>query len=129
MAITITTSVSEIPFSRITQTVTTVTVAAGAATVDWSVGNKFKVILGNSGNTITLTNVPDASTAERAEIALVQPASGSAGTVTWAGPTFDWGTSGAPTLTTTNGAVDRVVFGNADASHVWGAVVGLGFSV
>ena len=87
-----------------------VTISSSAATVDWNNGNVQRVVLGNGGNTITLTN---AVSGGRYELIVVQPASSTAGTVTWAGTgnnTPKWPAATAPTLSATNSYQDIVSF-------------------
>ena len=97
------------------------TVAGGAVTVNWSLGNVHRLILGNNSNTVTLSNP---TSGLRGLIILVQPSSGAAGTVTFSPSVKTAGGAGI-TLTATNSAVDDVYLmydGTGTAYHAMAAL-------
>ncbi len=75
-------------------------------TLDWDNGNVQYIVLANGGQTFTFSNGKDGG---RYLLILKQPASSTAGTVTWPG-TVAWSGASAPTLTLTNGQVDIITF-------------------
>jgi hypothetical protein len=86
-----------------------VTLTSHSGTVDWNNGNCQRVVLDNAPCFITFVNAVDGG---RYDLVVVQPSSG-AGTVTWAGTgnnTPTWPSATAPTLSTTNNAVDVISF-------------------
>lgn len=67
----------------------------------------FGQLVGGS-NAVALSNFPTgASQARVLDLFIIQPASGGAGTVTWPA-NFFWPGGTAPTLSTTNGAIDHI---------------------
>jgi hypothetical protein len=70
-----------------------------------------------SGNTTAALYGIPGTRARRIELYIAQPASGSAGTITW--PTNVYFPGGAPTLSTTNGAIDRVRLTYVPSSGNW----------
>lgn len=83
------------------------TVAGGAATIDWSVSDRWYGTLASGVNTLTYTNVPAAGKNRVLMLRITQPASGSAGTVSW--PTGSLRPGGTdPALSAANGAIDVV---------------------
>lgn len=75
-------------------------------TLDWNNGNCQSILLASGAQTFTFAN-PKAG--GRYLLRLQQPASSSAGTVTWPG-NVHWSGAIAPVLTLTNGQVDIVTF-------------------
>jgi hypothetical protein len=75
--------------------------------INWVNGNTQFVQLVNGANSISLTG---AKPGGRYLLELKQPASGVAGTVTWADANVKWSAATAPTLTATNGRTDIVTF-------------------
>lgn len=83
-------------------------IVSTAIATNAALGNYFEVTLAvSAATTMSLPTNPVAGQVITYE--LTQPSSGTGGTVTWNGA-FDFGTSGAPTLTTTNSKVDLVGF-------------------
>lgn len=80
------------------------TPSGGAVTCDFSVSDKHAVTLA-ANTTFTFSNP---TTAQIVTLDVIQGGSGS-NTATWPG-TVDWGSAGAPTLTTTTGDTDIFVF-------------------
>lgn len=110
-----------IPITSYYSPLKTDTVSAGAVTVDFDDGNAHYIVLGNGANTITLAN-PDSGA--NYKIYLKQPASGSAGTVTFS-PVPLWPSGIAPTLTATNAALDIVYLGYDGTASKYDADVSL----
>ena len=98
-------------FSQYYSTEYTDTIVAGAATIDWNNGNAHYIVLGNGTNTLTLAN-PKAL--GRYLLIVKQPPSGAAGTVTFS-PVPLWSGGSAPTLTTSNNAIDYYTFAYSTA--------------
>jgi len=85
---------------------------ADGATITWdmSLGYNAKVTLGGNRTLGTPTSPVEGLTYT---LAVIQDATGSR-TLTWPA-SFDWGTTGAPTLTTTAGKVDQITLQCTDA--------------
>lgn len=77
---------------------------AASVSINWNNGNTQAITLANDGNTLTMSN-PVAGARYLLEIK--QPASGSAGTITWPA-NVKWSGGAEPTLTATNGRTDIV---------------------
>jgi len=99
------------------------TAVTGAVTVPCSTGTSFQYTL--TGNaTLTFGSVP--AGAYSATFILTQDSTGSR-TVTW--PSIKWaGGTGAPTLSTTAGAIDIVTVFTPDGVTWFGALVGKAFA-
>ena len=118
-------SASDLPTTGLTITqwtsaVSAATVTSNACTCDASVAEKWTVALGSGvATTITLANI---GVGQTLEITTFQPASGSAGTITWAGQTVRWsgGTAGAATATLSKG--DTFVFTCRSTGIIAGSV-------
>jgi hypothetical protein len=108
-----------------TETVTSASTGA-AYTVNMANGNWFKLTL-TANCTLSLSNVPaTGGQGCSLTLALIQDATGSR-TVTWPA-SFDWGTAGAPTLTTTANKVDLVTAISDDNGTTFRALLaGKGF--
>jgi hypothetical protein len=78
-------------------------VTSGLA-VNLALGNYQRIVLANGANTLSVSGQQGGG---RYLLKLVQPSSGSAGTVTWPS-TFRWAGGVAPTLTTTSNYADLV---------------------
>jgi hypothetical protein len=74
--------------------------------LSWANGNVQYIVLANGSQTFTFANPIDGG---RYLLILKQPASGSAGTVSWPSNVY-WPGGTIPTLTATNGQVDIVTF-------------------
>jgi len=92
---------------------------AGSVTVNWNNGNVQAFTLANGANTITMSN-PQAGARYLLEIK--QPASSSAGTVTWPA-NVKWSGGTAPTLSTTNGRSDLVALYYNGTNYAGSAVL------
>lgn len=92
---------------------------AGSVSVNWNNGNVQAFTLANGANTITMSN-PQAGA--RYLLELKQPASSSAGTVTWPA-NVKWAGGTAPTLTTTNGRTDLVALYYNGTNYAGSAVL------
>lgn len=64
-------------------------------------------LLASGNNTVALSSFPSGSAARKLDLYIQQPASGSAGTITWPS-NFKWEGGTAPALSSTNGYVDHV---------------------
>jgi hypothetical protein len=76
------------------------------ASVDWNAGNLQSMTLVSGNTALSFSNGQDGG---RYTLLLQQPASGSAGTVSWPS-NVRWGSSGSPSLTAQNGKADYVSF-------------------
>lgn len=124
---TITTGTWSSILTKYTET-TVSTAAAGAThTIDLSTGNWFEITL-TANCTFTISNIPATSGQGTSfTVTLIQGGSGSY-TVTWPAA-VTWGATGAPTLSTTVGKVDELVFNTANnGTNIRAYTAGLGFA-
>ena len=99
----------------------TSTVTSGASpSINWALSNSFDLTLTSAtAATLTFSNAVDGQTIT---IAIHQPASGTATTVTW--PTMKWSGGTAPTQTATLGKTDiYTIYYNATAGVYYGSYV------
>ena len=103
----------------LTPATSTVTTGASPA-VNWSLSNSFDLTLTSAtAATVSFSNAQDGQVIT---IAIHQPASGTATTVTW--PTMKWSGGTAPTMTATLGKTDVfTIYYNATASAYYGSAV------
>ncbi len=93
-------------------------------TPNTSLGDVFRVTIAGNRTIAAPSNTPVDGQKIRMEI--TQDATGSR-TLTW-NAIYDWGTAGAPTLTTTAGKTDLIEFAyNATAAKLYAYKVALGF--
>ena len=92
---------------------TTVTSSSNATTINLQTGTNFLHDL-TENTTFTFSNPP----AEAMTFALKIIQDSSARAITWPG-TVDWAAATAPTLTSTNNAVDYFVFTTIDGGTIW----------
>lgn len=98
------------------ETKTAPSISAGTLTLDCAAGNVFAVALNASITTLAFSNVPATGTAYGCTLELI--ADGTPRTITW-GSSVKWPGGTAPTLTSTNGKVDRVVLTTHDGGTTW----------
>ena len=99
------------------------TSSGGNVTVDAEAANVFGITL-SENTTFTFSNPPSNGTAYGFSLKIVQDASASGYTVTWPSailwPSLDqYGTTGAPRLTSTASAIDQFVFYTHDGGTTW----------
>ena len=94
-----------------------VTSSGAATTVNCEQGNSFSHVL-TEATTFTFSNPPASGTAYTMSIEIIQDASASGYTVTWAS-SVDWPAATAPTLTATASAKDIFVFTTRDGGTNW----------
>ncbi len=101
--------------------ITTDSPTAGAVTCNCATSDKHKVTAAVS-TTVTFSNLT------AGQIVILKYVQGGSGSNTLTvSPSPDWGTAGAPTLSTTVGKVDILTF-FYDGTTLYGGVFGLGFS-
>lgn len=101
------------------------TPSAGAVTCDLSVSDSHKITLA-ADTTFTFSNPPASGFKQVLVLQVIQGGSGSY-TATWPG-SVDWGSAGAPTLSTTVSDMDILVFyWDGSTSTYYGSVFGLGY--
>lgn len=98
------------------ETKTAPSISAGTLTLDCAAGNVFAVALNASITTLAFSNVPATGTAYGCTLELI--ADGTPRTITW-GSSVKWPGGTEPTLTSTNGKVDRVVLTTHDGGTTW----------
>ncbi len=113
--------------TKYTETIVTTSAAGATHTIDLSIGNWFEITL-TANCTISFSNISATSGQGTSfTVALKQGGSGSY-TVMWPGA-VTWGVAGAPTLSTTVGLVDQLVFTTANnGTNVRGMTSELGFA-
>ena len=95
-----------------------VTSTAGGVTLDMSTGNSFEITLTENITTITLSNPPASGVYGQLTLEIIQDGGGGAYTVAFpAAVTWPGGT--APTITTSNDAVDTVALSTRDNGTTW----------
>lgn len=101
--------------------------ATGSVGVDLENGNEHHLTLTGNITTLTISNWP--ATSRRGRLTLYLKQGGSGGyTVSWPAA-VDWGTAGAPTLSTTVGHTDVVVLTTNDAgTNIFAMLAGKGFT-
>jgi hypothetical protein len=99
------------------ETYAAVTSSANATTVNCEAGNSFSHTL-TENTTFTFSNPPASGTSYTFSIEIIQDASASGFTVTWAS-SVDWPAATAPTLTATASAKDVFVFTTRDGGTNW----------
>ncbi len=105
------------------ETDTALSIASNVLTVNLALGSYFHFTLNANITTMTLQNVP--ASGKLASFILDVTANGSAFTWSWLTSTVKWAGGGAPTVTTTNGKVDRFAFLSRDGGTTWiGMVLG-----
>lgn len=92
---------------------------AGAVLWDLNASPVAVVTLVSGANILTIVN-PVAGLVYPYRLTLIQPASGADGTVSWP-TTFKWPAATPPTLSVTNGAVDKLWF-DSDGTNMYGMV-------
>jgi hypothetical protein len=100
----------------LTETQTAPAISAGTLTLNCASGNVFAVALNANITTLAFSNVPASGTAYGCTVEFT--ADGSQRTITW-GAAVKWPGGTAPTLTATNGKVDRVVLTTRDGGTTW----------
>lgn len=98
------------------ETKTAPSISAGTLTLDCAAGNVFAVALNANITTLAFSNVPATGTAYGCTLELI--ADGTPRTITW-GSSVKWPGGTAPTLTATNGKVDRVVLTTHNGGTTW----------
>ncbi len=96
--------------------------STSAATINLVNGNVQQITL-NANCTITLTS-PGSGVYRSLLLLVFQDATGSR-TITWPG-SVKWGTAGAPTLSTGNGKMDKILLDTVDGGTTWYGSVGPG---
>ncbi len=89
----------------------------GTLTLDLTTGNSFVTTLDENA-TVVLSNPPATGRYGQIVIKIIQDASGGAFTVTWPASVI-WPGGTAPTITTSNGAIDEVTLRTIDAGTEW----------
>lgn len=92
--------------------------SSGTLTVDLTTGNSFVTTLTENVSTVTLSNPPATGTYGQFVIKIIQDGAGGAFTVTWPSSVI-WPSGTAPTITTTNGAIDEITLRTIDAGTEW----------
>lgn len=100
-------------------TFTSPAISAGTLTLDLSTTNVFNVSLDANITTLAISNV---TASAAVSFTLIFTADGTARTVTWPG-SVKWPGGAAPTLTSTSGKKDLLVFVTVDAGTTWLAQV------
>ena len=101
--------------NQVLETKTTPTISSGVLTLDLSTGNVFEVSLSSSITNLTISNAPVSGT--NYGFTLKLNIAGSY-TITW--PVgIKWAYGQAPTLTSTNGKVDTLVFYTVDGGTTY----------
>lgn len=101
--------------------------ATGSVGVDLENGNEHHLTLTGAISSLTISNWPSTGRRGRLTLYLKQGGSGSY-TVSWPAA-VDWGTAGAPTLSTTVGHTDVVVLTTNDAgTNIFAMLAGKGFT-
>jgi hypothetical protein len=100
----------------VTGGVVSLSIVSGSIATNADLGNYFYVQLA-SGST-TMSAPSNAIDGQVITYELEQPSSGSDGTVSW-NAAFDFGASGAPTLSTANGDYDLVGFRYSARKSAW----------
>lgn len=91
---------------------------SGVLTIDLSTGNSFVTTLTENITTVSISNPPATGNYGQFVIKIIQDASGGAFTVTW--PTsVKWPGGTAPTITTSNGAIDEITLHTINAGTEW----------
>ena len=98
-------------------TQTTITSSSNAITADCSTGNSFYHLL-TENTTFTLSNPSPTGKVCSIMIRIKQDGAGGAYTVTWPG-TVVWAGGSAPTITTSNDAIDVITLFTDDAGTTW----------
>lgn len=94
-----------------------ITSTSNAITADCSTGNSFYHLL-TENTTFTLSNPPASGTFGQMTIYVKQDGAGGAYTVTWPA-SVKWPGGTAPTITTSNDAIDQVTLTTIDGGTTW----------
>jgi len=103
------------------ETKTAPAITSNVLTLDLATGTHFEVALDAAITTLTISNVPSASTVS--SFTLKFTADGTPRAVTWPA-SIKWANAAAPSLTSTNGKVDIFTFLSHDGGTTWYAFVG-----
>lgn len=118
-------SASEFVKPLISEAYTAVTSASGAATIDATDGNAFKIEL-TEDTTFTFSNPPSSGTAYGFILEVIQDSTSRS--ITWP-VSVDWDFGAAPTLSSGTADVDIFVFYTRDGGTTWfGSVFGQDFA-
>lgn len=98
------------------ETKTAPSISAGTLTLNCAAGNVFAVALNANITTLAFSNVPDSGTAYGCTVEFT--ADGTQRTITW-GSAVKWPGGTGPTMTATNGKVDRVVLTTHNGGTTW----------
>ena len=98
------------------ETQTAPAISAGTLTLDCAAGNVFAIALNANITTLAFSTVPASGTAYGCTLEFT--ADGTQRTITW-GAAVKWPGGTAPTMTATNGKVDRVVLTTRDGGTTW----------
>jgi hypothetical protein len=101
------------------ETFTSPTISAGTLTLNLANSNIFNVALNANVTTLSITNV---TASAAVSFTLILTADGTPRTITWPGSIL-WPGGTAPTLTSTNGKRDMIVFVTTDTGTTWLATV------
>ena len=105
------------------ETKATGTISTNTLAVDMANGNHFAVSLNANITTLTVANVP--ASGKAATVTFLFTADGTPRTITWpASVKWPGGSSGAPTMSSTNGVVDIVTLYTVDGGTTWYGIVG-----
>ena len=96
------------------------TISGGTLTVDLNTATVFDVSLNSNITSLTLSNVQ--SSGRTSSFILIFTADGTARSVTWPA-SFLWPSGTAPTLTSTLGKKDVLVFFTVDGGTTWQAFI------
>lgn len=111
------------PLKGYHETVQALTIVAGVVTIDYSLGNHVTVPLNANITSFVVTNLP--ATSKAAAIVLYFTADGTLRTITHSlnGHTAKFGSGNTPTMTSTNGKIDKLVYSTIDGGSTFMAEV------
>lgn len=104
----------------------TVSSVSGTLTLDLSTGNSFGTTL-TENTTVVITNPPATGNYGQLVIEIIQDASAGAFTVTWPSGVI-WAGGAAPTITTSNGAIDEITLRTRNAGTSYKGSFGQAFA-
>jgi hypothetical protein len=97
-----------------------ISIVSNSITLDLNAAAIFSVSLTNNITSITLSNIQ--STGRTSSFVIIFTADGTARSVTWPA-SFQWPSSIAPTITSTNGKKDLFLFMTIDGGTTWQAFI------
>lgn len=92
--------------------------SAGTLTIDLTTGNSFVTTLTENITTVTISNPPVTGDYGQFVIKIIQDGAGGAFTVAWPASVI-WPGGIAPTITTSNSAIDEITLRTIDAGTEW----------